>query len=106
MDGDGIAFSTAEFDEAKNSWTIELAYKKSMTAWGGKDGTMHFKIRKKAGEWSGDYGYDDFETGTLPAGVTYIKDDGNPTLKGLSEKTYKITFTGNVKKIKIDVEEK
>lgn len=106
LDGDGIPFSTATYNETANSWTIELAYKNSMSAWGGSNGKCHFKIRKTAGAWSGDYGYSDFEVGTLPTGVTYIEDDGNPTLSGLSEKTYELTFTGKFSKIKIDVTEK
>lgn len=105
--GDGIPFSEAEYNEAKNSWTFDVEYKNSMNAWGGGNGKLHFKIRKVAGDWSGgDYGFSGFVEGSLPTGVTFIEDDTNPTLSGLSEKTYLIEFVGNAANFTINVTEK
>ena len=82
-------------DSGVASYTF--TYSNSMTAWGGGTGTMHFKIRKIAGAWSGDWGYDGITTsGDLPSGVTYVQDDSNPCLKGLVDGTsYTLTFTAS-----------
>ena len=85
MNGDGMGLVAIEgvFSGYK---TASFTYSNNMSAWSGGNGTCNFKIRKIAGEWSGDHGGANVVTGSLPAGVT-LTDSGNITLSGLVDGT-------------------
>ena len=83
--------------------TASFTYSNSMAAWGGGNGTCNFKIRKIAGEWSGDYGPSSVKAGSLPAGVA-LGGDGNITLTGLVEgKSYHFDLVVSSKDITLSL---
>lgn len=89
---EGFPFS--EMEKSGDNYSFKLEYKSDMGNWGGGNGTLNFKIRKVANDWSGgDYSFDDMATGNLMEGVTFEKGD-NPCLKGLVDGAeYTLTFS-------------
>ena len=82
MNGDGIEVTTVGTVSS-----VSFTYANDMIAWGGGDGVCNFKIRKIAGEWSGDYGFAAVSIGSLPTGVTAADKGGNIMLSGLVDGT-------------------
>lgn len=85
MNGEGLVLSSTGAAGVYKTETFK--YKNDMSAWGGKDGTMNFKIRAKAGEWAGDYGAG--AGGQPTIGGEFVKADGgvNFTVSGFIEGT-------------------
>ena len=84
--------------------TASFTYSKSMSEWGGGNGTLNFKIRAVAGDWSVSYGRNAVEAAVLPDGVTLLDEGDNITLKGLVDgQAYHFEFVTIAPKIKISL---
>jgi len=108
LDGDGIALPALALVGGDFLSSVEFTYDNSMSAWGGRDGTMNFKVRKVAGDWGGgDYGLADGVAAPVVGGDFVELGGGeNITVTGLQNGTeYRITVKSTASAVSLKIEE-
>ena len=108
LDGDGIALPALALVGGDFLSSVEFTYDNSMSAWGGGDGTMDFKVRKVAGDWGGgDYGLADGVDAPVVGGDFVELGGGeNITVTGLQNGTeYRITVKSTASAVSLKIEE-
>lgn len=105
LDNDGIALPALALVGGDFLSSVEFTYANTMTAWGGGDGTMNFKVRKVAGDWGGgDYGLAD---GVSALGGDFVELGGtnNITVTGLQHGAkYRITVKSTASAVYLKIE--
>jgi hypothetical protein len=107
LDGDGIVLPALALVGGDFLSSVVFTYDNSMSAWGGGNGTMNFKVRKVAGDWSGgDYGLADGVDAPVVGGdFVELGSGGNITVTGLQNGTkYRITVKSTASAVSLKIE--
>ena len=107
LDVDGMALPALALVGGDFVSSVEFTYANTMSAWGGGNGTMNFKVRKVAGDWGGgDYGLADGVDAPVVGGDFVELGGGkNITVTGLQNGTkYRITVKSTASAVSLKIE--
>lgn len=96
MNGDG-----ASVENGKYTFT----YSNGMSAWGGGNGTLNYKLRPNAA-WDGsEIGGENIVAGTVPSHLEVTESNGNAVIKGLKDGgTYTLIFVSAGANLELSIE--